>query len=232
AWSTPGTRPASFIDGSEGIRLEFHVCPPLSPIPSQFACQRRLATRVDVATAPSVATGTSESNRCVSQQGAVKRRTRARSGYAAWASSRRPQHLPGRGLARHRNVADRLGMPLARGPEYGRRRGGGCGPETAIAAATGRRAAQGTREAVSAPGPSRRRGAPIHPRPVRPDRVAVRRCGLLVLCAFGPGRPGGLQCPSPLLREALGDPGREAAPDGRLRDARGVPARGAGTCRR
>src|SRR5204863_3018118 len=91
----------------EGIRLEFHVCPPLSPIPAQFACQRRLATRVDVATAPSAATGTSESNRCVSQQGAVKRRTRARSGYAAWASSRRPQHLPGRGLARQCKVADR-----------------------------------------------------------------------------------------------------------------------------
>src|SRR3989442_12199885 len=50
---------------------------------------------------------TQESNRCVSQQGAVKRRTRARTGYAAWASSRRPQHLPGRGLARQCNVADR-----------------------------------------------------------------------------------------------------------------------------
>src|SRR5207249_11470971 len=78
--------------------------------------------------------------------------------------------------------------------EYeGRRVAGECSPETAIAAAASGRAAQGTRESVSAPGPGRRRGLPIHPRPVRPDRVAVRRCGLLVLFASGPVRPGGLQ---------------------------------------
>jgi len=48
--------------------------------------------------------------------------------------------------------------------EYEGRRGAGeCSPETAIAAAAGRRATQGTRETVSAPGPSRRRGVPIHP---------------------------------------------------------------------
>src|SRR5213076_942059 len=59
---------------------------------------------------------TTESDRCVSQQGAVKRRTRARSGYAAWASSRRPQHLPQRGLARQCNVADRPWHAFGLGP--------------------------------------------------------------------------------------------------------------------
>src|SRR5947207_13022740 len=61
----------------------------------------------DGATVTSGGEETQESNRCVSQQGAAKRRTRARGGYAAWASPRRPQHLPGRELARQCNVAAR-----------------------------------------------------------------------------------------------------------------------------
>src|SRR5205823_3981996 len=77
--------------------------------------------------------------------------------------------------------------------EYEGRRGAGeCSPETAIAAAARRRATRGTRETASAPGPSRRRGIPIRPRPVRPDRVALRRRELLVVFPSGPGRPGGL----------------------------------------
>src|SRR5205807_3286548 len=69
------------------------------------------------------------------------------------------------------------------------------------AAATGRRATQGTRKTVSAPGPSRRGGVPIHPRPIRPDRVAVRRREL-VACASGPARPA-LYSDRPRLFEKL-----------------------------